>query len=262
MDCLLDNGAEAQPSLLQSLNTSRLLQLPIEIRLQIFYHLFGPSSSSSSTPRLIIRKASDIVPPICLVNHQVHIEALPIYIQSRILVPTNIDVLPTLTILMDGIPENKGFESIRKLNLNHFALPPTHAVKAMHFITLCSKLEDLTLTLDCREFTHPLERASITNLFHLDTIIPLPYLRTLRIDIDTSPEPLPPDPLQHLPMMRNMQRTKIVRDGVVVEKRRSRSMRAYTFYKGNDTVEGQVREWFKDRFREVGRDVEVLGDGV
>ncbi|KAF2263198.1 hypothetical protein CC78DRAFT_287876 [Lojkania enalia] len=250
---------QRKPSKSQN-NPPKFLSLPLEIRLLICTYVFYiPTTAHCLQRHLNIGlkrlhpENPSLVPSLCLVNHQLHNEALPIYVQSLEIVPRRIETLPPFAEWLD---KHNLFRSLLVLDLARFATEHAFSLDIMAFLSRCSNLHTLSLRLDARSLPHPVPQATIVSSFHLTLFISHPSLSALRLAIDLSPPPLPPDPLQELFGM-VQSRARRMDNGIMVTKMRVGGRRAYTFYDGVEGTGEGVRDWLIKMWTENGRNVEV-----
>jgi hypothetical protein len=89
----------------------------------------------------------------------------------------------------------------------------------------------------------------------------LSSLRTLYITIQTSPPSPPPAPeLEGLLGLVQMQRRRKISGLGQVDRAVVGNRRLYTFTEGNEVTTRKVRKWFREQWKEMGRDIKVLTD--
>lgn len=257
---ILGNMAQATQS------SPSLLTLPLEIRLQICTFAFSPSCQRCPHPRLIIGRNlhgpndAQLIPPLCLVNHQLYGEALSVWLQSAEFTPVQESLLPELSRRLTSLT-SQGLQNIRILNIGHCGgLDSSEAQVTSQFLSQLPKLQYLRLKLDCRSLTYPFSTSSIIQTFRLTHILDLISLETLSITIETAPPPPPSGELRGLLGLVQMQRMRKERGMRDADKATIGNRRLYTFTEGNKKITREIREWFRSGWKVRGREVRVLDD--
>lgn len=248
-------------SIMSYASSAAIFLLPVEIRIQIYTYSFQPNGPEArilighSSP---VSSAAPLIPPLCQVNRQLYNEALPIYFLTAQFTPWRPDLLPILSTKLESLAK-RGMNNVKSLDLSRFSTYPSDAELVLRFTSHCTKLQHLSLNLDCTIYCPPLSTTDICHTFQLSTLLELTSLRTFYITVQTSPPSPPPAPeLEGLLGLVQMQRRKKISGLGQVDRAVVGNRRLYTFIEGNEIATREVREWFRKQWLEMGRDIEVL----